>query len=151
MFDGLFNGLMYSFVLFISLVVAHALLADPYMTWKKFYMPKICICVLNLALIWAYDVTETISELAFYKNHFKTDPDATKTFYVFFYIYCCFVLIYITVYAYYLYGVIMQAMRARQSKQRFTAERIVIILGMSLMTVLLSAFPFKSKIFRFVS
>ena len=66
-------------------------------------------------------------------------------------IYVVFLLIYFGIYAYYIYGILMQAMRARKANQRFTTDHVMIILLLSLVTVVLAAFPFKKRIVRFVT
>lgn len=58
---------------------------------------------------------------------------------------------YFAFYSYYLWGVIKTALRARKSKQRFTAEKVVIILLMSLCTVIMAAIPIQNKTLKFVS
>ena len=53
-FDGLFNGLMYSYVLCFSLIIAHALMADPHISRQKFYLPKVATCSMLMIVIWMF-------------------------------------------------------------------------------------------------
>merc|ERR1712150_102758 len=145
---GLFNALMLAYVLWFTLVVTHAFMADQAQrSMRIFYLPKVGLGFCMFVVIMIYQVSDKYNSLAFYKNRFKTDPNTQSFFNIVYLIYCFVCLGYFSVYGYYLYNVIKNALRAgpRSHKQRFSAEVIAIILFLSLLTTVLAAFPNQNK------
>lgn len=138
-YDAVINSIMFSFVIYLTLVISHAFTAPKYLTKTQFYKPKLIVTALVWASLLVCLLADQLNWLSYVKSKFEYNTSAQKFVTLSLFAFSIMFLGYLVLQTYYLYLVCKtQPISLNNSK---STEQLSVLICFSLATVLIVAYP----------
>ena len=149
MYDTFINSLTETYMLFLNLVLSHAMYATSSSSKFAFYLPKMVICLAVFLGLWAWSYADVREFEAYVKKDFVVDEESRNFEQGCFTFFLLLMMVYSILAVYHSYMALTASSKAIFS--RFKNQTGLLVLIVSGCLVSLVVFPFESQTLQFMN